>query len=167
MINSNEVGIIKVNSFSPLSDEVYTITLDEEDKNVIVSCTSYAFVRNGTRCKHMFLVNRMDRILFPTTLHQPPLPHSANQQRMDEFPQMEHQAQLDRAITILNTNNTRLQDLNAKTPRYGERAAQKYTTRRRAADKRLVDLERSRVPYAQTQSPSKFLISSFLSFFYF
>ncbi|SAL98738.1 hypothetical protein [Absidia glauca] len=120
MINSDVPGMVKVKSFDLEPDIIYDITLSE-DENTMVACTCPSFTQSQTRCKHMFLVNRVHQILFPDIIHQQssqgPTPTPTNNQQQTD------PDGLSRALTILNTNNTRLQDLLSANNTYDDRAA--------------------------------------------
>ncbi|KAI8328279.1 hypothetical protein BC941DRAFT_489175 [Chlamydoabsidia padenii] len=125
MINTDEPGIIKVNSFTAESDNVYTITVDEE-QNIMTNCNCLAYTTSSTICKHMFLANLHARIGFPDCSLPVLEPITAIQPRIEESPDQTHannQAKLARAKTILTTNNTRLQDLLNADVRYDEHAS--------------------------------------------
>jgi hypothetical protein len=57
-----------------------------EETNTMISCNCPDAIRSGALCKHMFLVNRMERIGFPETAnHQEEASHQ--QQQQDTQPQ--------------------------------------------------------------------------------
>ncbi|KAI8327871.1 hypothetical protein BC941DRAFT_248617 [Chlamydoabsidia padenii] len=119
MIYDEEHGIIKVKSFNLEIDLVYTITLSENE-NSMVSCTCFSFARGATRCKHMFLVNRVHPILFPDIVHLQHVKVSIQQPTNNQ--QDANPDNLARAVTILNANNDRLQALLGSI-RYDDQAA--------------------------------------------
>jgi hypothetical protein len=80
MIHSHTTGQLQVRSFDSNNDNSYVITINEE-ANAMISCNCPDAIRSGTLCKHMFLVNRMERIGFPEQAQVPqpqPQPLLAN-----------------------------------------------------------------------------------------
>jgi hypothetical protein len=71
MISSEVPGAIQVKSFNLESTNINTISLSQ-DGNTMIACSCPSFAQSATRCKHMFLVNRIDQILFPDIAHQQP-----------------------------------------------------------------------------------------------
>jgi hypothetical protein len=97
MIHSHTANELQARSFDHNNDNNYTIPINEET-NTMISCNCPDAIRSGALCKHMFLVNRMERIGFPETAnHQEETLHQ--QQQQDTQPQPQPQPLLSDAMT--------------------------------------------------------------------
>jgi hypothetical protein len=82
MISTNEYNRIMVHSFSTPGVE-YQIDLNEED-NRMTSCSCLDFVNNGSNCKHMYLVNRVERIGLRENTRAQRIPQSRHEHQVEE-----------------------------------------------------------------------------------
>jgi hypothetical protein len=70
---------IQVASFpGSANPTTHTITLQVQDMNVMQGCSCPDFVASHSVCKHMYLANRIEMVLFPQDIRGPAITNRAS-----------------------------------------------------------------------------------------